>query len=236
MGSGFILNKGYRWNKIARWLYYHLPEGEVVIAAKIGIYEMGGDVAHQGQDDDRHQVHREPDARVDQDDQAGGERRDGEPDRGQQVGQDLQHLQDLRDEREQHDLVKGQHLLVDAAEVLCIYTFYVAGQAENMFAADGPMVGALRASFPGVQMGKVSVDRKPFINTIPGILEVSFSAPVKHGMIFFKRLDELTKKQMVVNEDGEDRYIKTVMKDDEGYNVEAYLDRDCGEIRRCTGR
>jgi hypothetical protein len=73
---------------------------------------------------------------------------------------------------------KGQHLLVDAAEVCRTYTFYVAGQAEKMFAVDGTMVGALRASFPGMQMGKVSVDGKPFTKTIPGILEVSFIAPV----------------------------------------------------------
>ena len=38
---------------------------------------------------------------------------------------------------------RGQHLLVDATEVLCIFSFYVAGQAEEMFAAGGPMVGAL---------------------------------------------------------------------------------------------
>ena len=40
----------------------------------------------------------------------------------------------------------------------------------------------------------------------------------------------------MVNEDGEDRYIKTGMKDDKGYDVEAYLDRDGGEIRKRTGQ
>ena len=45
MGSGFILPKGYKWNEILRFLYNNLPEGEVVVMAKIGLYKMGGNVA-----------------------------------------------------------------------------------------------------------------------------------------------------------------------------------------------
>ena len=63
---------------------------------------------------------------------------------------------------------KGQHQLVDATEVLGDFTFFVAGQAEEMFAVGGSMLGArLRLRFPGVQMGRFKIDGKPFVKCTP---------------------------------------------------------------------
>ena len=50
---------------------------------------------------------------------------------------------------------RGQYQLVDASEVLGDFSFFVAGQSEEMFAASGAMLGALRRFFTGVKMGNV---------------------------------------------------------------------------------
>ena len=44
-----------------------------------------------------------------------------------------------------------------------------------------------------------------FIKCIPAIVKVTFSAPVKDGITFYKLLDEAVKKQIFVNDKGEER-------------------------------
>ena len=97
-------------------------------------------------------------------------------------------------------------------------------------------MGALCELFPGVQMGKMTVEGKAFQKTNPNILEVSFTGLVSHGVLFFKLLEELVERQLVEDKDGKDRYINTVMKDDQGNDTSAYLARDGGKMRRCTGQ
>jgi hypothetical protein len=84
-------------------------------------------------------------------------------------------------------------------------------------------------------MGMFKVDGKLFVKCIPSIFKVTFSSPVKHGIIFYKLLDELIKKQIFVNEKGEEMYNRTGMKDENGHNVAAFVDRDGGQIRSRTG-
>ena len=74
-----------------------------------------------------------------------------------------------------------------------------------------------------------------FFKCIPAIVKVTFSAPVKDGVTFYKLLDEAIKKQIFVNEKGEEMYNRTGMKDENGHNVAAFVDRDGGQIRLRTG-
>ena len=80
----------------------------------------------------------------------------------------------------------------------------MAGQPEKAYAEGGLMEGAIREEFPGVQIGKMTVDGKAFKNTNPNILEITFTGPVSHGPLFSEMLSKLVKRQLGENNDNKD--------------------------------
>ena len=88
-------------------------------------------------------------------------------------------------------------------------------------------------------MGSIHIaanESKIFKKCIPAICKVIFSSPVKDGILFSKLLDEAIKKQIFVNDEGEERYNKSTMKDEDGHVIGAFLDRNGNQMRLYTGQ
>ena len=119
------------------------------------------------------------------------------------------------------------------------FTIYVAGQLEEKFAAGGHGSWALQRFFSNVQMGLIHVDKdekKKFMKTRPPTHPVTFTMPVKDGVIFLKRIDEVIKVQIFVNDKGEERFKLTTMVDEDGIAISVFLSRDGNQMRLLTGQ